>query len=174
MLTVSVAIACYKQDPFLKEALESIEMQDYREHIEISTFYDNIGIGTGMAFNKAIEGARGDIVVLLCSDDVFTDPHVISDIVKVFESSPQIGHVSRFYHQFVENDRHPVRAWRGENVLELANNPSGMAFRKSAIDGSLVVYCFWLGCVLLITPDCIVDSIGRLRWKFHCAKVKQI
>jgi len=91
--------------------------------------------GTGEAFNKAIAEATGDIIVLLCADDVFTDVHVISDIVVCFEHIQEIGHVSRWYHQFTDGDRHPVRAWRGENEIELANNPSGLAFRKIAIDG---------------------------------------
>jgi GT2 family glycosyltransferase len=106
-------------------------MQSYP--VTVCVYHDNVGVGTGEAFNRAIAMSKDDIIVLLCSDDVFTDPNVISDIVSVFETIPEIGHVSRWYHQFVENDRHPVRAWRGEDVIELANNPSGMAFRREAL-----------------------------------------
>lgn len=135
---VSVCIACYKNDPFLKEALSSIEMQTYKD-IETCIYYDNEGVGTGEAFNRAIAMAKGDIIVLLCSDDLFTDKNVISDIVAQFDN-PEIGHVSRWYHQFVDYEKRdrnlvgykrcPVRAWRGEDVMELANNPSGMAFKN--------------------------------------------
>lgn len=130
MLSVSICIANYKQDNFLPEGLASCKMQDY-ENIELCVFNDEEGIGSGEAFNRAIAMAKGDVIVLLCADDVFTDKHVISDIVKVFETYPQMAHVSRWYHQFVDGDRHPVRAWRGENVIELANNPSGLSFRAS-------------------------------------------
>ena len=129
-LTVNVCIACYKNDPFLKEAIRSCVQQTYP--VEVCVYHDNEGIGTGEAFNRAIAMAKGDIIVLLCSDDLFADKHVISDIVAQFDN-PEIGHVSRWYHQFVENDRRPVRAWRCENILELANNPSGMAFRKTVL-----------------------------------------
>ena len=94
--------------------------------------------GTGGAFNKAIEMAgwnyiSADIVVLLCSDDVFTNPKVISDIVNKFKKNPCLVHVSRYYHQFIDGDRSPVRAWRTNDIIELANNPSGLAFRRDAL-----------------------------------------
>ncbi len=125
---VSVCIACYKQEKFLQEAFDSINMQTFRD-LETQFFIDNEGIGSGEAFNKAISKANGEIIILLCADDVFTDKNVISDIVACFEN-PSIAHVSRWYHQFVDGNRHPVRAWRSENVIELANNPSGLAFRS--------------------------------------------
>lgn len=130
-MKVSVCIANYKQDQFLKEALDSIAMQTYKD-IEVKIYDDKEGVGSGEAFNRAIAMATGDVIVLLCADDVFTDCNVISDIVKEFED-PKIYHISRWYHQFVDGDRHPVRAWRGDNVIELANNPSGLAFRHERI-----------------------------------------
>lgn len=130
MLSVSICVACYKNDPFLSEAINSCQGQYYPN--EVIVYNDDVGIGTGEAFNKAIEKSTRDIIVLLCSDDVFTDKYVISDIVAQFDN-PEVGHVSRWYHQFVGTDRRPVRAWRGENIIELANNPSGMAFRRKAI-----------------------------------------
>jgi glycosyltransferase involved in cell wall biosynthesis len=129
--TVSVCIAVYKRDPFLAEALASVEMQEYKNK-EVCIYYDDIGIGTGEAFNKAIELAKGDIIILLCSDDVFTDPHVIGDIVEAFKTG--VSHVSRYYYQFSHPDKMvPVRAWRSNNVLELGNNPSGLAFRRDVL-----------------------------------------
>lgn len=127
---VSVCIANYKQDKFLREAIDSINMQTYK-NLEIVIFHDDEGVGSGEAFNRAIAEAKGDIIILLCADDVFTNENVIDDIVKVFETSLEVVHVSRWYHQFVDGDRSPVRAWRGNNVIELANNPSGLAFRRA-------------------------------------------
>ncbi len=89
--------------------------------------------GTGGAFNKSMNYARGDYIVLLCADDIFTDPRVISDIVKIFNEKPNIAHVTRYYHQFIDGDMRPVRAWRCNDIIELANNPSGLAFRRTAI-----------------------------------------
>lgn len=129
MLAVSICIANYRQDQFLQEALDSIYMQTY-PNIEVKVYNDIEGIGSGEAFNHAISMATGDIVVLLCADDFFSDVHVIEDIVKCFQTHTRCMHVSRFYYQFVDGDFSPVRAWRGDNVIELGNNPSGLAFRN--------------------------------------------
>ena len=93
------------------------------------------GSGTGGAFNKIIKEATGDYILLLCADDILTDRHIVGDIVEIFEKNRIVGHVSRWYHQFIDGDVRPVRAWRGYDVMELANNPSGLAFRKTAIEG---------------------------------------
>ena len=131
-MKVSVCIANHKQDQFLKEALDSIAMQTYKD-IEVCVYNDTEGVGSGEAFNRAMAKAKGRYIVLLCADDYFTDPNVISDIVNCFEISPNFYHVSRWYYQFVDGDPRPVRAWRGDNVIELANNPSGLAFRHERI-----------------------------------------
>jgi glycosyltransferase involved in cell wall biosynthesis len=125
--TVSICIANYKQDHLLPEAIASCEMQTYPN--EVVVFNDTEGIGSGESFNKAIEMAKGDIIVLLCADDIITDKHFVWDLVYKFDHY-SVGHVSRYYHQFVDGNRSPVRAWRSKNVLELANNPSGLAFRR--------------------------------------------
>lgn len=33
---------------------------------------DKEGVGTGEAFNRAIALAKGDVIILMCADDVFT------------------------------------------------------------------------------------------------------
>jgi len=151
---VSICVASHNQGHLLTDALISALKQDY-ENIEVIVLDDastdntkDLAIfstpkvkyfrseepsGTGHAFNKAISYSKGEIIYLLCSDDLILDSRVISDVVKIFEEDKTVGHVSRFYHQFVGNDKRPCRAWRGKNILELANNPSGMAFRREAI-----------------------------------------
>lgn len=153
---ISVCIACHNQAHLLTEAVTSCLKQDYK-NFEVIVLDDastdnvkTLGIfcfpgvkyyrsespsGTGGAFNKAIDKATGDYIVLLCADDVFTDHRVLSDIAEIFNKQPNVAHVSRYYHQFIDGDRRPVRAWRCNNIIELANNPSGLAFRKSAIGG---------------------------------------
>lgn len=131
-MKVSIAIANYKQDEYLKELINSIEYQDYKD-IELCIYHDKEGVGSGEAFNRAIAMATGEIIVLMCADDLFTGPKVISDIVKVFQTYPNVSHVSRFYYQFIDGDPRPVRAWRIKDPIELANNPSGLAFRRSMI-----------------------------------------
>jgi glycosyltransferase involved in cell wall biosynthesis len=134
-MKVSICIANYKQDHLLPDLISSIESQDYN-NIETCIYHDKEGVGTGEAFNRAIALAKGDVIILMCADDVFTCSQVVSDIVGHFKTFPDIVHVSRYYHQFNDGDRSPVRAWRCNDIIELANNPSGLAFRKSAIGDS--------------------------------------
>lgn len=153
-MKVSICIASHNMRHLLPRALGSCIIQDYanKEIIlldDASTdgtpdynlfdcvrqFRSEEPSGTGGAFNKAMSHATGDIIVLLCADDIFFDHRVISDIVEAFKVSPHIVHVSRYYHQFIDGDYRPVRAWRGDDVIELANNPSGLAFKRSAIGG---------------------------------------
>jgi glycosyltransferase involved in cell wall biosynthesis len=91
----------------------------------------DVNLGVGAGFNAAIAQATGDIIVLMCADDLFTDKRVIPDIVNIFNDHPTVGYVSRWYYQFIpKGDRRPVRAWRGQDPIVLANNPSGLAFRR--------------------------------------------
>lgn len=150
---VSICIAVHNQAHLLGEALVSCLKQDYKNFEiivlddastdnprsailpfpEVKLYRSETPSGTGGAFNKAMDYARGDYIVLLCSDDVFTDSRVLSDIVKIFDTMPKVAHVTRYYHQFIDGDRRPVRAWRCNDIIELANNPSGLAFRRTAI-----------------------------------------
>jgi glycosyltransferase involved in cell wall biosynthesis len=89
--------------------------------------------GTGNAFNKAMSYASGDIIITMCADDIFTDRNVVRDIVKIFDERPLVGAISHYYYQFVNGHPGAVRAWRGNCPVSLANNPSGLAFRRRAI-----------------------------------------
>lgn len=172
---VSICIASYNQAHLLKELLESIWNQNYDKsfknleiillddgstdetHNTLSRYYNENKYnvlkyyrsespsGSGGAFNKAISYATGSIIVLMCADDVFTDYRVISDIVNLFERDKEVGHITRFYHQFEDGDRRPVRAWRNNDPIELANNPSGLAFRKSALEYNSLK--LWAGAI---------------------------
>lgn len=188
---VSICIACHNQAHLLGEAIASCLIQDF-EDFEIVILDDastdntaDVGIspsrmlkyfrsnepsGTGGAFNKAISYATGKYIVLLCADDVFTDPRVISDIVNIFENDRFIGHVSRYYHQFVDGDRHPVRAWRCKDVIELANNPSGLAFRMHTINNQMAcgkrrIEHFLSNKMFVEASTFVADMIGN-GWKY--------
>lgn len=155
MPIASICIACHNQAYYLYFALYSCFTQigslDYEIIVlddastdktkEVCDYFPNIKYfrsdkpsGSGGAFNKAIAQAMSDIVVLLCADDFFTDCLVMKDILTKFDNKA-VDHVSRYYYQFIDGDERPVRAWRGNNIIELANNPSGLAFRRSAIQG---------------------------------------
>lgn len=178
---VSICIASHNMGHLLQEAIESCEMQDYK-NIEIvvlddaSTdntselpvfkypyvkyFRSESPSGTGGAFNKAILNSTGDIIVLLCADDVFTDQRVISDIVEEF-CDVSVGHVSRYYYQFVDGDRRPVRAWHNDDIIELANNPTGLAFRRLAIEGCE------LSNKMFVEASSLVSCVLNKKWNYR-------
>jgi glycosyltransferase involved in cell wall biosynthesis len=152
---VSLCLATYNMSHIIMDTLVNILEQDY-DNKEIVVYDDcstdgtqamlqplewikyirgDVNKGVGAGFNAAIAAATGEIVILMCADDLWTDRRAISDIVGVFNKYPNIGYVTRWYHQFVGNDRRPVRAWRGNDPIILANNPSGLAFRKIALEG---------------------------------------
>jgi len=152
-------------------------MQTYK-NIETVVYDDLEGVGSGESFNRAISYAKGDIIVLLCADDYFTDKHVIEDIVKCFETHTGMGHVSRWYYQFVDGDKRPVRAWRGDNIFEIANNPSGLAFRKSILDGKFTTLpgkINYVGKLVLtnkmfIEAPFLVQSVIERGWLYSILK----
>jgi len=158
---VSIVIPTYNMAHLIVDTLQSCQAQDYRnmeivvyddcstdgtdrmfQHIPyIRYFRGNKNLGVGEAINEGIKRANGDYIVIMCSDDLFVGNKVISDIVARFKESPDCGHISRWYHQFEGQDRTPVRAWRTDNVIVQANNPSGLAFRRTALEwGSIKLF----------------------------------
>jgi glycosyltransferase involved in cell wall biosynthesis len=153
MVKASVVIATYNMGHVIVDTLISCLKQDYQNleivvyddcstdgtkeivsgHIHVKYFCGENNLGVGGAFNAAIQKATGDVVILMCADDLFCNHSVVSDICEVFRKHPTVGHVSRWYHQFVGNDPTPVRAWRTLDPIIQANNPSGLAFRKEAL-----------------------------------------
>lgn len=136
-----------------------------RQFVWMKYFRSDEPSGTGGAFNKAIAKSTGEYIVLLCADDVFTHKQVISDIAEVFDKSPQVGHVTRYYHQFIDGDRRPVRAWRCNDVFELGNNPSGLAFRREALKDGRTGQFYELSNKMFVEAVTLVHSVvQRSRW----------
>lgn len=152
MEQVSICIPTYNSEKTIAETIESCLAQDFKDKeivvyddcstdctweiinkYPVKCFRGNVNRGVGAAFTEAVHFAKGKYIVLMCSDDLFTCPEVISDMVEIFKSSPLIGYVTRFYYQFVDGYKGPVRAWRTLNPIVQANNPSGLGFRKEAI-----------------------------------------
>lgn len=157
MEKVSICIPAYNSANTLGATLSNCIEQDYPnkeiivyddasddETPQIAILFKGITLcrgvsnqGVGVALTEAVRRATGDIIVLLCGDDLFTDRSVVSDIAKIFDNHPKVGHISRYYHQFINNHPGAVRAWRTGNPLLQANNPSGLAFRRKAVEGKV-------------------------------------
>jgi glycosyltransferase involved in cell wall biosynthesis len=152
---VSVCIATYNMGHLLTQTIQSIKYQTHK-NLEIIVFDDNSNDGTetlpilegcvyvrsnvnhgvGNAFNMAIEKATGTIVMLMCADDLLRDRNYIKDACNVFGNHKTVGYITRYYFQFVGHNIKPVRAWRSKNPIVLANNPSGLMFRRKALENA--------------------------------------
>ena len=106
-MRVSIITIVFNNATTVSDAVQSVLSQDYKdieyividgkstdgtvEIIEkygslIDTFISEPDGGLYDAINKGIYLATGDVIGLLHSDDVFANDHVVSDIVKTFES----------------------------------------------------------------------------------------
>jgi glycosyltransferase involved in cell wall biosynthesis len=156
-VNVTIAIPAYNSAKTIRESIESALAQEYplkevlviddgstdntteivREYsgrVRLICNFKNTGIGKNL--ESCFRYADGKYIVFLCSDDVFTNSMVVSDIVHVFQTQPKIGVVGRYYYQFMNGHPGAVMVVREKNVLLSSCNPSGMAFRKMEVVGT--------------------------------------
>lgn len=180
--TVSIVIATYNMGHLIKETIKSCQDQDY-ESKEIIVYDDCSTDGTkdivwpekiiyirgkenkgvGEAFNEGIKRASGDIIILFCADDLWTDRRCVSDIVSAFQDHPFVGYVTRYYYQFVDGHKGAVRAWRGNNPIVLANNPSGLSFRKQALIDSKAS----TSNKMFVETTKLASDVIKSGWRWH-------
>ncbi len=110
-MLVSIITATFNSANTIADTMRSVEEQDYPhiEHIVVdghsqdetleivqqyphrATLISEKDDGIYDAMNKGIRAAKGDIVGILNSDDMYTDEHVISKVVKTFEDPSSAG-----------------------------------------------------------------------------------
>lgn len=104
-MKVSIITCTWNSEPYLQHSIESVLAQDYPdiEYIFVDggstdgtlerirslprpyTLLNDVRGGVSRAMNEGIRVATGDIVAHLHGDDYYLHPHVISNVVKVFE-----------------------------------------------------------------------------------------
>jgi glycosyltransferase involved in cell wall biosynthesis len=93
---------------------------------------DNLGLGKNLTF--LMQKAKGKFLVYLCQDDIFTNNHVISDMVSIFENDWRLGVLGRYYYQYFDGHKGPVMTIRSDIYISSCQ-PSGIMFRKEAMRG---------------------------------------
>lgn len=190
---VSIVIATYNMAHLIRETLWSCCTQKY-PNIEIIVYDDCStdrtsevefefygakyirGVenrGVGRAFNAGMQAATGDFIVTMCADDLFTDNFVIFDYVGNFLKFPGCGVIGRYYYQFIDGDplKKPCRAWRTNEIVVQANNPSGLAFRRTALHGNGMSNKMFIESSKLV-KDITLDLWGHAMMKYDTVAVR--
>jgi glycosyltransferase involved in cell wall biosynthesis len=164
MEKVSVCIPAYNSSKVIRDTLNSCIMQNYPnmeilvsdncstddtrdiilfEYPQVKLYKTESNTGGGPNMDNCVKMAEGSIIIFLCHDDIFTDPNVVSDIMKVFDLHPKVGYVGHWYYQFLGNDFTPVRIHHSNDPYFQADNQSGIAFRKIAIKSNFAPM-YWI------------------------------
>lgn len=153
MLRVSICMPVYNQEKIVAQSVKSALEQDYKdkeivviddcstddtylvcESFPVRLFRNPKNIGLSANLDELVSKAKGEYIVLLCGDDIFTHPSVVSDMVKIFEKFPLAGVMGRYYYQYMDGHPGAVMTIRSD-ILISSCQPSGIGFRKSAIQG---------------------------------------
>ena len=132
-MRVSIVTVCFNSEKTIKATLDSIRQQAY-PNIEVividgdsSDLTNEIVKASGIAnkhiiepddgiydaMNKGIAQATGDIIGILNSDDILSNPEVITEIVKEIDGFDAVYSDVGFYNQ---NFTHKVRKYSSSNV----------------------------------------------------------
>lgn len=106
------------------------EIVDYCIHCRIILKNKNQGLGKNLT--TLMHEAKGKYLLYICQDDVFTNDHVISDMVSIFENDWRLGVLGRYYYQYLDGHKGPVMTIRSDIYLSSCQ-PSGIMFRKEAM-----------------------------------------
>jgi len=156
MPKVSICIPAYNQERLIAESIHSALEQDFIDKeilliddasiddtfeiankFPIRIFKNERNFGLGGNLNELIKKSNSPYIVLLCQDDIFTHPSVVSDMVKIFEDNPRIGIIGRYYYQYLDGHKGAVMTIRGD-IFTSSCQPSGIGFRRSAFQGKFV------------------------------------
>ena len=183
MEKVSILIPAYNSEKTIAEALDSCFIQSY-DNIEIIVSDNNStdntvkivekhpgirlsqlprNIGGINNMNRLIDLATGDYLVMLCSDDYFTDQYVIEEIVRLFNKNPKVGFIGRYYYQFLDGHSKPIRYFRNDNPYRSADQWSGLAFRSDCKP-------FYLSYNIFVETADAVKQILDKGWKYDIIK----
>ena len=135
-MLVSVITSTYNSQAYIADALASFCQQNYAQKelvlVDGGSTDRTLDIVEGMglahqliserdsgiydALNKGVQRAKGDIIGILHSDDVFYDEQVLSAVVGLFQKNPQLEAVYGDLHYVERNDLNKlVRNWRSGN-----------------------------------------------------------
>lgn len=133
-MKISIITATYNSSVSIQRTIDSVALQDFNEieHIiidggstddtleiikrnngRISVLISERDNGIYDALNKGIKQATGDIIGFLHSDDVFTNPHVVSRIANCFNiKKTDVVYGNLVYQSKDEDNKKTIRYWK--------------------------------------------------------------
>lgn len=155
---VTIAIPTFNNEKTIAETLSSCCMQSYpwleiivsdnnstdktqeivKRYAQVKLYNNSKNMGIGPNLENCILMATGEYIVFMCADDIFTDQGIVQDIVHRFKVNPRVGYIGRWYYQYLDGYKGAVRVHRSLDPYFQADNPSGLAFRKEALNGCKV------------------------------------
>lgn len=172
---ITVAIPAHNNQDVIAEAIESALNQEYplKEILviddsssdntaEIARSFgvrvivnqENLGIGKNL--EKLMTECSTRYILYLCADDVLTHPKVLTDIVRIFDSNPNIGVIGRFCYYFMHGHKGAIGVCRDKNILTSSCCPSGMAFRRMDIVGTNKIF--------IEMPSIVAQYLPKYHW----------
>lgn len=185
MPKVSICMPVYNQEFLVSESINSALKQDYKDKeiliiddcssddtylacrdYQVRVYRNKSNIGLAANLDLLVEKARGEYIILLCGDDLFTHPSVIKDMVRIFETHKKVGVIGRYYYQFLDGYPGAVMTIRGDKFTSSCQ-PSGIGFRKSAIQGKF-------SDKLFVEVPSMVKKILKAGWSFDILRYDTI
>ena len=182
---VSIIVPVYNMERLVAQSLYSALEQDYKDKeivviddcstdrsysvcasFPVQLHKNCCNLGLANTLNHLVAKSHGEYIVILCSDDVFTNAYVISDMVKVFEETPKVGVIGRYYYQYLNGHEGAVMTIRGD-ILTSSCQPSGVGFRREALEGGFEDSAF-------IEVPSMVKKIIDAGWDYHIIKYDTI
>lgn len=131
-MKISIITATYNSASTVRDTLECIRQQDHPdiEHIlidggskddtlrivsafpHVSRVVSEKDRGIYDAMNKGIRLATGDVIGILNSDDIYTDPQVLSGIARAFEDAAVMTVYADLQYVQAEDLQHVIRTWK--------------------------------------------------------------
>src|SRR3990167_6671784 len=116
MPTVSVIVPVYNADPWIKQCLDSIEAQTYKD-IELIVIDDSQASGAAAARNRGLEQSTGELIAF-CDADDYLEPDAIERMVKAIEGVDMVVGSFRKFGDFEMAVTYPAQIMSREQVAE--------------------------------------------------------
>lgn len=133
-MKISVCIPTYKGVPYLKETLDSVVKQTYKNfeliicndshedtedlknlldsysEFEIHFYQNNQNLGYPINLRKCVEKSSGEILFLMGQDDILLQDNIFEKSISIFRENSNIGAITRPYYWFDESLDKPIRS----------------------------------------------------------------